>query len=59
MERIARNADVLVNTAIFNHTGHPALTVPCGEHEGLPVGLQLVAPHFAEARLYRVATALD
>ena len=59
MERIARNADVLVNTAIFNHTGHPALTVPCGEHDGLPVGLQLVAPHFAEARLYRVATALD
>jgi amidase len=59
MERVARNADVLVNTAVFDHTGHPALTVPCGGHGGLPVGLQLVGPHFAEARLYRVAAALD
>lgn len=35
--------------------GLPAISFPCGTSEGLPVGLQLIAPAFAESRLLRVA----
>jgi aspartyl-tRNA(Asn)/glutamyl-tRNA(Gln) amidotransferase subunit A len=36
--------------------GLPALSVPCGfDAAGLPVGLQLMGPHFSEARLLGVA----
>jgi Asp-tRNA(Asn)/Glu-tRNA(Gln) amidotransferase A subunit family amidase len=35
----------------------PVLSLPCGLSDGLPVGLQLVAPHWQEARLLRVAWA--
>jgi aspartyl-tRNA(Asn)/glutamyl-tRNA(Gln) amidotransferase subunit A len=40
--------------------GVPAMTVPCmPTTEGLPVGLQLIAPHFEEARLCTVASAWE
>jgi aspartyl-tRNA(Asn)/glutamyl-tRNA(Gln) amidotransferase subunit A len=36
--------------------GLPALSVPCGfDHQGLPVGLQIMGPHFSEARLLGAA----
>jgi aspartyl-tRNA(Asn)/glutamyl-tRNA(Gln) amidotransferase subunit A len=38
-----------------NLAGLPAMSVPCGFVEGLPVGLQIIGPHFAEARLLQVA----
>ena len=34
-----------------NLAGLPAMSVPCGFVEGLPVGLQLVGPHFGESRI--------
>ena len=37
------------NRVPFNVTGHPAVTVPCGTVEGLPVGLQFVGTHFDDA----------
>jgi len=45
------------NTMPFNYTGFPALSIPCGKSAGLPVALQLVAPHFREDLLIRVAHA--
>ena len=45
----------------FNHTGHPAISVPAGwtSSEDLPVGLQLVAPWHAEERLLGGAAELE
>lgn len=40
-----------INTVGVNLAGLPAASLPCGFSAGLPVGLQLVAPAFAEARL--------
>jgi aspartyl-tRNA(Asn)/glutamyl-tRNA(Gln) amidotransferase subunit A len=43
-------------TVAANLTGLPALSIPCGfASDGLPVGLQLHAAHFGEARLLEVA----
>jgi aspartyl-tRNA(Asn)/glutamyl-tRNA(Gln) amidotransferase subunit A len=38
-----------------NLAGLPGISVPCGFVDRLPVGMQLIGPHFAEARLLRVA----
>ena len=47
-------------TAAFNLTGLPALSVPCGfTPAGLPIGLQLVAGRWAEARLLRAGHAYE
>lgn len=47
------------NTAPFNVTGHPALSLPCGLSEGLPVGLMLVGAHGDDATLIRAADAYE
>ncbi len=38
-----------------NLAGLPALSLPCGFVDGLPMGLQLIGPHFAEERLLNAA----
>jgi aspartyl-tRNA(Asn)/glutamyl-tRNA(Gln) amidotransferase subunit A len=42
-----------------NLAGLPAVSVPCGFVQDLPVGLQIVGPHFSEARVLAVAHALQ
>ena len=49
----------LANTAVFNSTHHPALSVPCGMVDGLPAGLMMIGKHWDEATLYRAAGALE
>jgi aspartyl-tRNA(Asn)/glutamyl-tRNA(Gln) amidotransferase subunit A len=45
-------------TRPFNTLGVPALSVPCGfDHNGAPIGLQLIGRPFAEALLYRIGHA--
>ena len=39
--------------------GLPGLNVPCGLSDGLPVGLQLIGPQFAENTLFRIGHALE
>ena len=38
-----------------NLAGLPAVSVPCGFVQGLPVGMQIIGAHFAEERLLNVA----
>ena len=38
-----------------NLAGLPGISVPCGYVDSLPMGLQLIGPHFAEDRLLNAA----
>lgn len=42
-----------------NLAGVPGISVPCGESEGLPVGLQVLAPQWGDATALRVARAYE
>lgn len=46
-------------TAAVNLAGLPAMSLPYGQVEGMPVGIQLIAGHFAEGILLRVGYALE
>ncbi len=48
-----------VCTLPINIAGLPAMSVPCGFTEGLPVGMQLIGPHLSEERLLNVAYAYE
>jgi aspartyl-tRNA(Asn)/glutamyl-tRNA(Gln) amidotransferase subunit A len=44
----------------INMFGWPALSLPCGlDPQGLPLGAQIIGPPFSEARILRVAAALE
>jgi amidase len=50
----------ITNTCPFNVTHHPAISVPCGLGEGdRPIGLMLIAKHWKESTLYRIADAFE
>jgi aspartyl-tRNA(Asn)/glutamyl-tRNA(Gln) amidotransferase subunit A len=47
-------------TSVPSLTGLPSLNVPCGfNHDGLPVGMQVIGRPFAEASLFRVGAAFQ
>lgn len=46
-------------TVPINLAGVPAISVPCGFSEGLPVGLQIIGNYFEESLLYKVAHAFE
>lgn len=48
-----------IYTIPANLAGLPGISVPCPQGKGLPVGVQLLAPHFAEARMLQAASALE
>ena len=49
----------LGNTSPFDVSHHPAMSVPCGLVDGLPVGAMLVGRQWEEALIYRAAHALE
>lgn len=49
----------MVNTFPFDVTGHPALSMPCGMSNGLPIGMMLIGRHFDEMSIYRAAYGLE
>jgi amidase len=50
---------MITNTAPFDITGHPAISVPCAKSDGLPVGVMLIARHFDESTLFKIAHAYE
>ncbi|MGF3031614.1 amidase [Microbacterium alcoholitolerans] len=60
--RMMALADVVArNTSIFNISGHPAVTVPSGlgRETGMPVGLQVIAPHWRDDVCLRIGRAFQ
>ncbi|WP_416839244.1 Asp-tRNA(Asn)/Glu-tRNA(Gln) amidotransferase subunit GatA [Haloferax sp. DFSO52] len=47
------------NTVPVNLANLPAISVPAGETQGLPVGLQLIGPKFDEETIIRAASAVE
>ena len=47
------------NTVPVNLANLPAVSVPAGEADGLPVGLQLIGPAFGEETIIRAASAVE
>jgi amidase len=58
-EYVARAFEMVQNTAPFDVTGHPAISVPCQPPGSLPIGLMIVGRHFADATVVRVAAAAE
>ena len=52
-------ADIPKRTQPFNYLGLPALAVPCGFVDGLPIGYQLVGKPFDEATLLTIGAAYE
>jgi aspartyl-tRNA(Asn)/glutamyl-tRNA(Gln) amidotransferase subunit A len=46
-------------TIPVNLAGVPAISVPCGFSDGLPIGLQIIGKHFDESTIYKVAHAFE
>lgn len=55
---VQRAFEMIGNTAPFNG-GLPAMSLPCGLLEGLPIGLQLVGGHYQEMKIYQAAHAFE
>lgn len=49
----------MLSSGLANLTGHPALSLPCGTSDGLPIGLQLIGPRSADAALLNRAAAIE
>ncbi len=47
------------NTCQFNATGHPAMSIPVGLRDDLPIGMMLVGRYFAESEIYKLAYAYE
>ncbi|MEL6773210.1 MAG: amidase family protein, partial [Pseudomonadota bacterium] len=58
-EHIGQALNMVANTAAFDLTGHPSISVPVKGVDGLPVGLMLTGRHFEDATVLRAAHAYE
>lgn len=58
-ERVLRGDSMLGNTATFDATGHPALSMPAAEADGLPVGVMVVGPMWSDAAILALARTYE
>lgn len=55
---VQRAFEMIGNTAPFNG-GLPAMNVPCGLSDGLPIGMMLVGAQYGELKIYQAAHAFE
>ncbi|MCE2484831.1 MAG: amidase [Desulfurellaceae bacterium] len=58
-ELVARSMEMAPNTAPFDVSGHPAISVPCGMSDGLPIGMMLIGRTGDDATVLRAADAFQ
>jgi amidase len=58
-EVVDKALNMVSNTMPFDVTHHPAMAIPCGMSDGLPVSVMLIGRHFDEATIYRAAHAFE
>jgi len=58
-EYFGRAFETTFNTPAANNTGHPAMSIPCGMIDGLPIGMMLVGRQYDEPTIYRAAYAFE
>jgi amidase len=56
---VQRAFEMIANTAPFDVTGHPAMSLPCGMGGGLPVGLMLIGKYWDESTIFAAAAAFE
>jgi amidase len=56
---VQRAFEMIANTAPFDVTGHPAMSVPCGQTDERPIGMMLIGKHWDESTIYRAAHAFE
>jgi amidase len=56
---LRRATENMANTFPFDLTSHPAISIPCGSIDGLPIGMMLVGKHYDEMTIYRAAHAFE
>jgi amidase len=58
-EVVQRALEMIANTAPFDISHHPAMAVPCGMSDSLPVSVMLIGRHWDESTIYRAAAAFE
>ena len=58
-EYVGRALEMITNTAPFDISHHPAMAIPCGMADGLPVSVMLAGKHWDEPTIYRAAYAFE
>ena len=56
---MSRALGMINNTPQFNLTGHPAIGVPCGVCDGLPIGFRIVGRCFDDLTVLKAADAVE
>ena len=59
VDLMAHTLSMVANTAPFDSTGHPALSINAGFSEGLPVGMMIVGNMFDDSKVLNVAYAFE
>jgi amidase len=58
-EYVQRALEMITNTSPFDISHHPAMAIPCGMSDGLPVSAMLIGKHWDEPTIYRAAYAFE
>ena len=58
-ETVATALNMIRNVCVACLTGHPSISIPCGMHGGMPVGLMLTGRRFEDDRLIAASAAFE